>query len=78
MGGLWNGSTISLGETSEAYEVEIYNGVTLKRTISVSGTNTFTYTAAMAAADGITLPTPPTILAYQMSSTVGRGFALAA
>ena len=78
VGGLWNGSTISLGETSEAYEVEIYNGVTLKRTISVSGTNAFTYSAAMAAADGISLPTPPTILAYQMSSTVGRGFALAA
>jgi hypothetical protein len=32
----------------------------------------------MAAADGITLPTPPSINAYQMSGTVGRGFALAA
>jgi hypothetical protein len=80
VGGSWSssGGTIPLGETVEAYEVDIYNGSTFKRTISVSGTNVFTYTAAMAAADGITLPTPPTINAYQMSTTVGRGFALAA
>jgi hypothetical protein len=78
IGGNWNGSTIPLSETSEAYEVDIYNGATFKRTISLSATTAFTYTAAMAAADGITLPTPPTINAYQLSATVGRGFALAA
>jgi hypothetical protein len=80
VGGSWSssGGTIPLGETIEAYEVDIYNGSTFKRTISVSGTNVFTYTAAMASADGITLPTPPAINAYQMSTTVGRGFALAA
>jgi hypothetical protein len=80
VGGSWTsgGGTIALGETTEAYEVDIYNGVTFKRTIPLSGTNIFTYTAAMAAADGITLPTPPNIKAYQISSTVGRGFALAA
>jgi hypothetical protein len=79
VGGAWvGGSTIPLSENSEAYEVDVYNGATFKRTISVSGTNVFSYTAAMAAADGITLPTPPTINAYQISDTVGRGFALAA
>jgi hypothetical protein len=79
VGGSWvGGSTIPLSENSEEYEIDVYNGVTLKRTISVSGTNTFTYTAAMAAADGITLPTPPTINAYQLSDAVGRGYALAA
>jgi hypothetical protein len=78
VGGAWNGSTIALGETSEAYEIDVYNGVTFKRTIAVGGTNLFTYTAAMATADGITLPTHPTLEVFQMSSAVGRGFALAA
>lgn len=79
VGGAWNGgSTIPLSENSEEYEVDIYNGATLKRTIAVSGASTFTYTAAMASADGIALPTPPTIEAYQLSDAVGRGFALAA
>jgi hypothetical protein len=50
----------------------------LKRTITVTGTNVFTYTAAMATADGITLPTPPGVRIYQMSDVVGRGYALAA
>jgi hypothetical protein len=79
VGGSWvGGSTIPVSETTEEYEIDVYNGATFKRTISVSGTNTFTYTAAMASADGITLPTPPTINAYQLSDAVGRGFALAA
>jgi hypothetical protein len=78
IGGAWNGSTIPLGEASEEYEVEVYNGATLKRTLTVSGTNEFTYTTVMAAADGITLPTSPTLIVYQISATVGRGFALAA
>jgi hypothetical protein len=58
--------------------VDVYNGGTLKRTISVSGTNTFTYTAAQMAADGNTVSSPPTVNVYQMSDAVGRGFALAA
>jgi hypothetical protein len=32
----------------------------------------------MAAADGITLPTPAEVNVYQMSDAVGRGYALAA
>jgi hypothetical protein len=79
VGGSWvGGSTIPLSENSEEYEVDVYNGVTFKRTIPVSGTNAFTYTAAMAAADGIALPTPPSVKAYQVSDAVGRGYALAA
>jgi hypothetical protein len=79
VGGSWvGGSTIPLSENSEAYEVDVYSGMTFKRTIAVSGTNVFTYTAAMAAADGITLPTPPSVKAYQVSDAVGRGYALAA
>lgn len=78
VGGSWNGgSTIPLSENSEAYEVDVYNGVTFKRTISAT-TNTFTITAAMLSADGLSLTSRPNVQVYQISDTVGRGFALAA
>lgn len=79
LGGDWvGGTTIPLSEASEAYEVDIYNGSTFKRTISVSGTNLFTYTAAQMAADGLSVTSLPNSDVYQMSDAVGRGFALAA
>lgn len=79
VGGSWVGSsTIPLSENSEAYEVDVYHPTTFKRTISVSGTNLFTYTAAQMSADSNVVDSPPPILAYQMSDAVGRGFALAA
>jgi hypothetical protein len=78
VGGSWiGGTTIPLSENSEAYEVDIYHSTTFKRTISVSG-NTFTYTAAQIAADSNTVGVVPPYEAYQISDTVGRGFALAA
>jgi hypothetical protein len=79
VGGAWIGSTtIPLSENSEAYEVDIYHGATLKRTISVSGTNLFTYTGTQIAADSNTVGVAPPYEAYQLSDAVGRGFALAA
>jgi hypothetical protein len=79
VGGSWNGgSTIPLSENSEEYEVDIYHGATFKRTITVTGTNLFTYTGTEITADGNTVGVPPTLNAYQMSDVAGRGFALAA
>jgi hypothetical protein len=79
VGGSWvGGSTIPLSENSEEYEVDVYHAGTLKRTISVSGTNTFTYTEAQMSADGNTVSSPPVVNVYQLSDAVGRGFALAA
>lgn len=79
IGGAWvGGTTIPLSENSEGYEVDIYNGSTFKRTISVSDTNLFTYTGAEITADGNSVSTPPPVNIYQMSDAVGRGFALAA
>jgi hypothetical protein len=79
VGGAWSGgSTIPLSENSEAYEIDIYNGSNFKRTISVSGTNLFTYTGAEISGDGNTVGIPPPANAYQLSDAVGRGFALAA
>ncbi len=79
LGGAWvGGTTIPLSENSEAYEVDILDGVDVVRTISVTGTNAFTYTAAQISADGFTVAAPPDSNAYQLSDAVGRGFALAA
>lgn len=79
VGGSWlDSGVVSLSENSEAYEVDVYNGATYKRTITVSGTNTFTYTAAEMSADGLSLTNRPNVEVYQISDTVGRGFALAA
>jgi hypothetical protein len=79
VGGSWNGgSTIPLSENSESYEVDILDGADVLRTITVTGTNTFTYTGTDIAADGGTVGVPPSYNAYQMSDVAGRGFALAA
>jgi hypothetical protein len=80
VGGAWvGGSTIPLSENSEAYEIEVYSGATLKRTLSLSGTNSVVYTNAMQVTDfGSTQTTKPTLKVYQMSDVVGRGFELAA
>jgi hypothetical protein len=80
VGGAWNGgSTIPLSENSEAYEVDILDGSdNVLRTIPVTDTNLFTYTGAQITADGGAVGVPPSYNAYQMSDTVGRGFALAA
>jgi hypothetical protein len=71
LGGAWvGGSTIPLSEDSEAYEVDIYSGVTFKRTLS-SSSQSVTYSAANMATDGTTAGF--TAKVYQISATVDRG-----
>jgi hypothetical protein len=78
-GGSWNGSTIPLGEASEEYEIDIYSGATLKRTLTLTGTDTATYTNAQQVTDfGATQTTRPALKVFQLSDAVGRGFELAA
>lgn len=71
IGGAWTGgSTIPLGENTEAYEVDVLDGGgNVTSTIAVTGTNTFTI-------EGLT--SPPDVNVYQLSDTAGRGFPLAA
>lgn len=80
LGGAWvGGTTIPLSENSEAYDLEIYSGSTLKRTLKLVGTNVASWTNAMQVTDfGATQSTKPSLIAYQLSDAVGRGFALAA
>lgn len=59
-------------EIVESYEVDIYDGPTVVRTIDCSAP-TCEYTAAQQTADGLTPGDPVDIRIYQMSSIVGRG-----
>lgn len=65
---------VPLGETSEAYEVDVMDGLTVKRTLS-STSPSVAYTAAQQTADGFTPGQTINVNVYQLSSLVGRGFA---
>ena len=79
IGGAWNGTTISTGETIAEYEFDVYDGATFKRTLE-STDKTFTYTAADQTTDFGSEITAADLegFAYQLSATVGRGFERAA
>lgn len=62
----------TLGEASEAYEVDVIVGGSVKRTISVTA-QTAAYSAAQQTTDGITPGAPVTVDVYQVSATRGRG-----
>lgn len=74
IGGEWRDSVdVSLGETTEAYEVDFLNGSTVVRTKSVSSPSV-SYTAAEQTTDGLTPGDPVSLRWYQISEAVGRGF----
>jgi hypothetical protein len=65
-----------LGEVTEAYQVDVLDtdsAQTVLRTIAVTS-ETASYTAAEQTADGLTPGDDVTIVIYQMSDDVGRGF----
>lgn len=70
-GPLW---ALPVFEESESYEVDVMSGSTVLRTIS-SSSETASYSAAEQTADGLTPGDPVTINVYQLSGTVGRGYA---
>ena len=72
------GYTVPLGEDSEAYEVDIMDSssaaATVLRTIEVTA-QTASFTAAQQISDGFTPGDPITCRVYQLSASIGRGFA---
>ena len=71
----WGLGDVPLAEISEAYEVEIRDGVTVKRTLTASATSAL-YTAAQQIADWGVLLAPDSSLdirIYQLSALIGRG-----
>ena len=71
------GSVVPLGETSESYQVAIWNSTftTLKRTITVSAAAA-TYTAEQQVTDFGSIQSSIYVRVHQVSATVGAGYAL--
>ena len=75
----WRNSVdVPIGEASEAYEIDIYDGAvyaTVKRTLT-SSTPDVTYTSAHQVADFGANQATLYVRVYQISATVGRGYPL--
>jgi hypothetical protein len=75
--GEWrDGIEVPLGETSEAYEVEIWNAGRTSRLRNITGltSQSVTYTAAQQVTDFGATQASIAISIYQLSSVVGRGY----
>ncbi len=68
-----DGVDIPLGEESERYEVEIYSGLTLKRTLTATSP-TVAYSAAQQVTDFGSAQSSVSVKVYQLSAVVGRGY----
>jgi hypothetical protein len=66
------GGPLALGETTEAYEIDVYHGLTFKRTLTATS-ETVTYVAADLATDGFVSGDSVTVQVFQMSDVRGRG-----
>ncbi len=77
---LFSGLVVPVGESAEAYEIEIWDSTytALKRTFSGLSSLYANYTSAMQVADFGSNQETIYIKAYQLSATVGRGFPLVA
>jgi hypothetical protein len=64
---------VPLGEASEQYRVEIFNGLNLVRTATVTSP-TYTYASADIASDGFNPGDPITFIVSQLSAIVGAGY----
>jgi hypothetical protein len=75
IGGDWrDGVDVPLGEESEKYEVDIYDGATLIRTITGLTLPTTSYSAADQVTDFGSAQNSIAIKVYQLSAIVGRGY----
>jgi hypothetical protein len=64
---------VPLGEATEAYSIDILNGSTIVRTISVTSPSFF-YSATDQTTDFGSPQSAISVTIYQLSSVVGRGF----
>lgn len=74
-GGLINGQVPEIDQPFERYEVDVLNGNTVVRTVSLSDMREWTYTAAMQGGDFGGIRDKVRFRLYQIGQIVGRGFA---
>lgn len=67
------GASVPLGEATEAYRIDVYDGATLVNTYTATD-GTYTYAAADITADGLTTGDTITFVVRQLSEIVGPGF----
>jgi hypothetical protein len=78
IGGEWlDGGESPTGETIQSYEMDVLNGGTVVRTIATSSPS-FAYPAAQQTTDFGSPQSSISVVLYQLSATVGRGFPAAA
>lgn len=78
VGGAWRDFVdASLGEATQAYEVDVMDGSTVKRTLTAT-TPSVLYTSAMQVTDFGSAQQAVTVNIYQLSAVVGRGYKLEA
>jgi hypothetical protein len=70
---LFTGNEIPMSESSEAYEIDVYDNGDIVRTITGLSSESASYTAAQQTADGLTPGDPVHVKIYQVSSEVSRG-----
>jgi len=74
IGGEWQDNIDALlSETTEAYEIDIMSGTTVKRTLTAS-TGSVDYTAAQQVTDFGSMQSSVMVNIYQISDKVGRGY----
>lgn len=73
-GDSWEAAEVPLSEESERYEVDILDGVSLKRTLPATSPAAV-YTSAQQIADFGAAPSSIAVRVYQLSATYGRGSA---
>jgi hypothetical protein len=71
-GDSWDGIEVPLAEDAEAYEVDILDGATVKRTLA-SSTPAVTYTAAQQTADFGAPQSSVSVRVHQLGASAGRG-----
>jgi hypothetical protein len=77
-GGPWlDYADAPLNEASEQYQVEIYDGASVVRTLTVTAPSA-AYTASQQSADFGSPQASVSVKIYQLSTIVGRGFAVSA
>lgn len=76
-GDAWEPAEVPLSEDAEIYEVEIFQGAVLKRTLTAASPSVV-YTAALQAADFGAAQAAVSVKVYQKSTLFGRGTARAA
>jgi hypothetical protein len=73
-GDSWETLDVPLGEGAERYEIDVLDGATVKRTLSADAPSLL-YPNADEIADFGSVQSAFSIRAYQLSATIGRGFA---